>query len=168
MKAPHKRGVDAVRAVLLIMSEQEENVGEICLAHVYWGVLHDSCRHFSNPLSSEAAQSRYMYPKIARLPETILGHMADKFACNEPLMNVSVPRQWLGRGATAAAGYQSVGAYQKIPRWMVTTCGISTICSQKASLVRSSHGCHAEKLGKWPSRASIARDTRRRSIHSRV
>ena len=39
--------------------------------------------------------------------------MADKLAFNEPLMNMSVPRQWIGRGATAAAGYQSVGPISK-------------------------------------------------------
>ena len=39
--------------------------------------------------------------------------MADKLAYNEPLMNVSVSRQWLGRGATAVAGYQSVGSIRK-------------------------------------------------------
>ena len=34
-------------------------------------------------------------------------------ACNEPLMNVLVPRQWLGRLETAAACYQSVGTISK-------------------------------------------------------
>ena len=92
MKAPHKRCVDAVRAGLLNMSDQEENLGSDCLAHVFWGVLDDSCRHFSNPLSIEAAQARYMDAKSVRLPGTILGHMDDKLACNEPLINVSVPR----------------------------------------------------------------------------
>ena len=48
MKAPHKQGMDTVRAGLLNISEQEENVGEDCLAHVFWGVLDKSCRHFSN------------------------------------------------------------------------------------------------------------------------
>ena len=51
--------------------------------------------------------------KSFRLPGTRLGHMSDKLACNKPLMNVSAPRQWLGRGATAAAGYQSVGPISK-------------------------------------------------------
>ena len=51
MNLPHKWGVDAVRAGLLKMSEQEKNVGDNCLAHVFWVVLDDSCRHFSNPLS---------------------------------------------------------------------------------------------------------------------
>ena len=92
MKTSHKQGVDAVQAGLLNMSDQEENVGADFLAHVFWGVLDDSCRHFSNPLSSEAAQSRYMDPKTVRLLGTILGHMADKLTFNEPLMNVSVPR----------------------------------------------------------------------------
>ena len=91
------------------MSDQEENVGADCLAHVFWVVLDDGCRHFSNPLSLESAQARYMDQKSVQLPGTILGHMADKLTCNEPLINVSLPRQWLGRGATAAAGYQSVG-----------------------------------------------------------
>ena len=36
-----------------------------------------------------------------------------KMACNEPLMTVSIPRQWLGRGATVVAGYQSVGPINK-------------------------------------------------------
>ena len=113
MKAPQKRGVDEVRAGLLNMSYQEENVGADCLAHVLWGVLDDSCSHFRNPLSTESAQAIYMDPKSVRLPGTRLGHMSEKLACNEPLMNVSVPRQWLGRGVTAAAGYQSVGPIRK-------------------------------------------------------
>ena len=75
------------------MSEKEENVGKDCLAHVFWGVLENSFMHFSNPLSPEAAQTRYMYPKIVRLPGTRLGHISEKLACNEPLINVSVPRQ---------------------------------------------------------------------------
>ena len=88
-------------------------MGADCLVHVFWGVLYDSCRHFSNQLSPEAAQARYMDPKSVRFPGTILGHMADKLACNELLVNVSVPIQWLGRGATAAEGYQSVGPISK-------------------------------------------------------
>ena len=44
---------------------------------------------------------------------TRLGHMAEKLACNKPLMNVSVPRQCIVGGATAAAGYQSVGPINK-------------------------------------------------------
>ena len=39
--------------------------------------------------------------------------MAEELACNNPLMNVSLPRQWLGRGETAAVGYQSVGPMSK-------------------------------------------------------
>ena len=113
MKASHKWGVDAVRAGLLNMSERVENVGADCLDHVFWGVLDDSCRQFGNPLFPEAEQARYMDPKIVRLPGTRLGRMADKLACNEPLMNVSVPRQWIGRLATAAVGYQSVGPISK-------------------------------------------------------
>ena len=45
MKAPHKLGVDTVQGGLLNMSEQEENVGADCLAHVFWKVLDNSCRH---------------------------------------------------------------------------------------------------------------------------
>ena len=44
---------------------------------------------------------------------TRLGHMDAKQACNEKLINVSVPRQWLGRGATAGVGYQLVGLISK-------------------------------------------------------
>ena len=113
MKEPHKQGVDAVQAGLLNMSEQEKNVEADFLAHVFWGVLDDICRHFSNPLSPEAAQARYMDTKSVWLHGTRLGHMADKLACNEPLMNVSVPRKWLGRGATASAGDQSLGPIRK-------------------------------------------------------
>ena len=54
-----------------------------------------------------------MDPKSVWLTGTRLGHMDDKLVCNETLMNLSVPRQWLGRGATAAAGYQSVGPISK-------------------------------------------------------
>ena len=54
-----------------------------------------------------------MDPKRVRLPGTRLGHMADIRACNDPLINVSVPRQCIGRGATATAGYQSVGPLRK-------------------------------------------------------
>ena len=113
MKVPHKQGVEAVRYGLLNMSEQEETVGADFLAHVFWGVLDDSCRHFSNPLSPEAARTRYMDPESVRLPGTRLGNIAEKLAFNEPLINLSVPRQWLVRGATAAAGYQSVGPIRK-------------------------------------------------------
>ena len=113
MKVPHKRGVGTVQSGLLNMSNKEENVGADCLAHMLWGVLDDSCRHFSNTLSPEAARVRYTDLEIARLPGTQLGHMAEKLACNEPLMNVSVPRQWIGRVMTEAAGYQSVGTTKK-------------------------------------------------------
>ena len=44
-------GVDSVQAGLLNMSEQEEILGADCLAHVFWGVLDNFCRQFSNPLS---------------------------------------------------------------------------------------------------------------------
>ena len=56
MKAPHKQ------AGLLNMSKQDKNVGADFLAHVFWVVLEDSCRHFSNPLSPEAEQTRYIDP----------------------------------------------------------------------------------------------------------
>ena len=88
-------------------------MGADCLAHVFWGVLDDSCRHFSNPLSPESERARYMDPKIVRLTGTRLGHMAEKLACNKPLTNVSVPIQCLGRGETEAVGYQSVGPIRK-------------------------------------------------------
>ena len=106
MKLPHKQGVDTVQAGLLNMSKQEENVRADCLAHMFWVVLDNSCRHFRDLLSPEEAQERYMDPESVRLPGTRLGHMAEKLACNEPLTNVSVPRQWIGRGAVAAAGYK--------------------------------------------------------------
>ena len=67
MKSPHKQGVDAVRAGLLNMSEQEENLGADCMVHVFWGVLDYICRHFSNPLSPEAARAIYMDPKSVQL-----------------------------------------------------------------------------------------------------
>ena len=50
MEAPNKRYVDAVQTGLLNMIMQEENVGADCLAHMFWGVLDDGFRHFSNPL----------------------------------------------------------------------------------------------------------------------
>ena len=70
------------------MSEQEENVGTDFLAHVFFGVLDDIFRHFSNMLSPEAARARCIDPEIVRLPGTRLGHMAGKLACNLPLINV--------------------------------------------------------------------------------
>ena len=88
-------------------------MGADFLAHVFWGVLDDTCTHLNNTFSPEEVQARYMYPKSVRLPGTRLGHMAEKLACNKQLMDVSVPRQWLRRGATAAAGYQSVGPIRK-------------------------------------------------------
>ena len=93
MKVPHKQGVDAVRAGLLNMSNQEENVGANYLAHVFWGVLDNSCRNFRNMLSPEAARARYMDPECIRLLGTRMGHMAEELACKKLLMNVSVPRQ---------------------------------------------------------------------------
>ena len=75
----HIYGVDVVRAGLINMSEQEENVGADCLAHMFWGVLDDSCRHFRNPLSPEAARSRYTNPESVYLPGTRLVHMAENW-----------------------------------------------------------------------------------------
>ena len=112
-KAPYKQGKDTVQYGLLNLIDQEENVGADCLAHVFWGVLDNSYRHFSNPLSSEASLVRYIDPKSVRLPSTRICHMAEKLSFNEPLMNMSVPRQWIRRGATAAAAYQSVGPIRK-------------------------------------------------------
>ena len=54
-----------------------------------------------------------MNPESVRLPRTRMGHMTEKLACNKPLINVSVPRQWLGRGVAATAGFQSVGPISK-------------------------------------------------------
>ena len=62
MKAPNKHGMDAVRAGLLNMSEQEENVWADYMAHVFWGVLSYSFRHLRNTLSPEEAGARYMDP----------------------------------------------------------------------------------------------------------
>ena len=75
MKAPQKWDVDAVQAGLLSTSDQEENVGADCLAHVFWGLLDNKCRHFRNPLSPEAAKARYMDPESVQLPGTRLVHM---------------------------------------------------------------------------------------------
>ena len=55
------------------------NVGADCLAQVFWGVLDDSCRHFSNTISPEAAWSRYMDPESIRLPGTRLDHMSENW-----------------------------------------------------------------------------------------
>ena len=79
MKAPQKQGMNALQPGLLNMSEQGGNVGADCLAHVFWGLLDDSCRHFINPLSPESARARYMNPKSVWLPRTRLGHMAEKW-----------------------------------------------------------------------------------------
>ena len=102
-----------VRDGLLNTSDQEKNMETDCLAHVFWEVLDDSCRYLSNPLFPEAAQAIYIDPKSVRLPGTRLGHMSGKLARNKPLMNMSVPRQWLGREATAAAGYEPGGPIRK-------------------------------------------------------
>ena len=149
MKAPQKRGVNRVRAGLqaglLNMSEHEENVAPDCLAHVFWGVLDDSCRYFSNPFSPEVAQARFMDPESVRLPGTGLGHMAEKLACNKPLMNVSVRRQWLWNRINSSSVVSISGSYQQIPRWMATSCHIYAICDQKSSRLRSSPVFHAEE-----------------------
>ena len=79
MKAPHKWGVDAVRDGLLNMSEQEKTVGEDYLAHVFWGLLDDRFRHFSNPVSPEAVQARYMDLESVWLPGTRLCQMAENW-----------------------------------------------------------------------------------------
>ena len=116
MKAPHKQGVDTLRSGLLNMSEQEENVGEDCLAHVFGGHLAKASGTSETRFHQKKhnqAQSRYMDPKSVRLPGTRLGHMVKKLTCNEPFMKSSITIQWLGRGATAAAGYQSVGPNRK-------------------------------------------------------
>ena len=88
-------------------------MGADCLAHVFWGLIDDSCRHFRNPISLEATRARYMDLGSVQLPGTRLGYMAENLACNEPLMNISVPRKCLGRGAIEAAGYQSLGPIRK-------------------------------------------------------
>ena len=90
------------------MGKKEKHLREDCLVQVFWGVLDDSCKHFRNPLSSESAQTRYMDPESVCLPGTRLGHMDEKLACNETLMNVSVPRQWIGREAAEEVWFQSV------------------------------------------------------------
>ena len=79
MKEPHKQGLEAVQSGLLNISEQEENVGADFLAHMFTGVLDNSCRHFSNLLSPELARARYMDLESVRLPGTRLGHMAEKW-----------------------------------------------------------------------------------------
>ena len=73
MKAPHKRGVYAKTAELLIMSEQEDNLEVDFMAHLFWRVLYNSCRKFSNLISPKEAQVIYMDPESVRLLGTILG-----------------------------------------------------------------------------------------------
>ena len=63
-------------------------MGSDCLAHVFWGVIDNSCRHFINLLSPEAARVRYMDPESVRIPGTGLGHMDEKLTRNEPLLYV--------------------------------------------------------------------------------
>ena len=88
MKVPQKQGVNAVQDGIINMSDQEKHLGGGCLAHVFWGVLDNICRHFSNTISPEAAQARYMDPESVWLPGTRLNHMAETLACNKPFMNV--------------------------------------------------------------------------------
>ena len=89
-------------------------------------------RHYVNiVLQQEAAQAKYLDPKSVRILDTKLGRMAGKMACNEPLMNVSVPIQWFGRGATAAAGYQSVGTIIKYQGQWQPPAGCPPYVSQK-------------------------------------
>ena len=145
MKEQHIRGVEAVGAGLLNMRDNEENVGADCLAHVFWGVLPDSCRHFSNLLPPESAQARYIDPESVRLLGTRLGHMAEKLACNKPLMNLSVARKWLGRGATAAAGYHSVGPIIKYRGGWQPPAEYPLYIPKKSSQVCSSHVCNAKE-----------------------
>ena len=52
-------------------------MGADFLAHVFWGVLYNICRHFSNLLSPEEAQARYLDTESVQLPNTRLGHMAE-------------------------------------------------------------------------------------------
>ena len=75
MKELHKQGVEAVRAGLINMSDQEENVGIDCLEHMFWGVLDYTFRNFSNLISLEESLARYMDPESLRFPGTRLGHM---------------------------------------------------------------------------------------------
>ena len=145
MKTPHKRGMDAVQSGLLNMSEQEGNLGSDCLVHVFWGLLEDRCRHFGNPLSPEAAQARYMDPESFWITVSILVHMAEKLACNEPLMDVLAPRQWLGRVVAAALGYQSVVPISKYQGGWKCPAGYPPYMPKKSSQVRTSHVCHEKE-----------------------
>jgi hypothetical protein len=108
-RSPHRKGVERVRAGLLSLSEREELVGADYLAHVFWLVLDDSCRHFSSPLTPEAVRARYFKVRAVRLPGTTLFRLADKIACQVVLLSQTIPKQWLGRGTAAAAGYQALG-----------------------------------------------------------
>ena len=53
-----KRGVGAIQSGLLKMSEQEENMGADCLAHVSWGILDDICRHFRKSAFTRSSTSK--------------------------------------------------------------------------------------------------------------
>ena len=108
-RSPHRKGVEKVRASLLSLSEREELVGADYLAHVYWLILDDSCRHFSQPLTPEAVRARYFNAGSVLLPGTTLNRLADKMACQDVLLSQTIPKQWLGRGTAAAAGYQALG-----------------------------------------------------------
>ena len=136
------------------------------LARAFWGVLDNSFRHFINTLSPETARARYMDPKSVRLLGTRLGRMAEKLSCNEPLMNVSFPRQWLRRGATAAAGYQSVVPISKYQGGWQPPAGYPPYVPKN----QVEYAYHLVVIAKNEARgrAAIARDTRHRTIHDRA
>ena len=108
MKAPLKRGVDAIWAELLNITYQEENLGEDCLEHVFWGVLYSRCRHFSKSDFTRSNIRNMHGSKKCPASRNQTGSNGWKLACNEQLLNVLFPIQWIGREATVASGYQSV------------------------------------------------------------
>ena len=57
-RSPHRKGVERVRTGLLSLRERKELLGADYLAHVFFPVLDDSCRHFSTPLTPEAVRAR--------------------------------------------------------------------------------------------------------------
>ena len=116
-----------------------------CLVHVFWGVLEDSYRHFSNPLSPEAARARYIDLKSFRLLGTRLGHMAEKLACNKPMNECVIPKTVAWKRSNIISRLLVIGTYQQIPMWMATSGGIFAIRAQKSIQVRSSPVCHAEE-----------------------
>ena len=79
-----------------------------------------------------------MDQESVRLTGNRLGHMAEKLACNKPLVNVSVLIKWLGRGATASAGYQSVVTISKYQGGWQPPAGYPTYVPQK----RAKYGHH--------------------------